>query len=80
MKEIRKKMTQIFRTEFDNPDIVINDNTSSKDIHGWDSLKHVALVLAVEREFGIRFSPREVLGVRKHLDIEKLVAKKLGTK
>jgi acyl carrier protein len=35
--------------------------TSSPDtIETWDSLRHLNMVLALEQEFGIQFSPEEI--------------------
>jgi acyl carrier protein len=39
----------------------ISDNDSPSTIETWDSLRHISLVLAVEAEFGVSFSPDEAV-------------------
>src|SRR4051812_45778033 len=34
----------------------VSDATSSENCPNWDSLQHFALILAVEQEYGVRFS------------------------
>jgi acyl carrier protein len=34
--------------------------TSSDTIKSWDSLQHLNLMLALEQEFGVQFSPEEI--------------------
>jgi acyl carrier protein len=38
----------------------IGDDTSPHDIKGWDSIKHINLVLALEEEFNIKFEDAEI--------------------
>lgn len=38
----------------------ISDDASPHDIKGWDSIKHMNLVLALEEEFGIQFEDAEI--------------------
>lgn len=75
--KIRRRLIPIFKKIFKDESITINDNTTSKDIKGWDSLTHVGLIIAVENEFSICFSSREILSINRHLDLEELVEKKL---
>ncbi len=46
------------------PSFPIDDATTAADVPGWDSLGHVALIAAVEHEFGVRFRTLEVLRLR----------------
>ena len=55
-----EKLTHVFRESFRNPDLVIAEATTRKDVSGWDSLKHMQLMVAVEKAFGVRFSAGEV--------------------
>lgn len=59
--EILAKVQEIFRDVLDNEDIVLNDETIADDIDEWDSLSHIQLVVAIEKEFKIKFSSKEIL-------------------
>ncbi len=59
-EEILNDVQEIFRDIFDENDLVIQDSTSSDDIEDWDSLNHINLVSAIEKEFNIRFALGEL--------------------
>lgn len=58
-RELRPRLTKVFQEVFDDDALQITDTTSADDIDAWDSLRHITLVLAVEREFSIRISAAE---------------------
>ena len=59
-EEILLKLTEIFREELDNEEIVISDETTAEDIEEWDSLSHIQLIVAIEKAFKIRFTSSEI--------------------
>jgi len=59
--ETIKQVNSIFVNVLDNPDIIINDKTTSADIEEWDSLNHIQLVVAIEKHFNIRFTAAEIV-------------------
>ena len=62
--EIFYRLQEIFKDIFDDPSLVISDSTSSDDIDEWDSLNHINLVVAIEKEFKIKFSFAELAGLK----------------
>ena len=62
--EVLDALTNVFRDIFDDNSIVINDQTTANDIEDWDSLEHINLIEAVEKEFNMRFQMREVSGMK----------------
>lgn len=54
------KTQEIFRDIFDNDDLKIENSTNSIDIEDWDSLNHINLVVAIEKEFKIKFDFKEL--------------------
>ncbi len=53
-------MSRYIRDIFDEEDMVIEDKTSSDDVEEWDSLNHINLVSAIEKEFEIKFTLKEL--------------------
>lgn len=51
----------IFRDVLDNETIVLSDTTTSADIDEWDSLAHIQLIVAIEKQFKIKFTSKEML-------------------
>ena len=59
-EEVFIAVQDIFRDIFDEEDMVIEDKTSSDDVEEWDSLNHINLVSAIEKEFEIKFTLKEL--------------------
>lgn len=59
--EILEKVQDIFRDVLDNDDIVVLPEQSADDIEEYDSLAHVQLIVAMEKEFGIKFKSKDIL-------------------
>ena len=57
---IRQRLNRVFRDVFDDDSIQIVEGLTAADMDGWDSLAHVTLVVAVEKEFGLRLNAGEV--------------------
>ena len=62
MTTFRDRVLKIFREVFDSEKLEIFDAMQAKDVEGWDSLTHITLIMAIEDEFDIKFSTREVMG------------------
>ena len=63
-QEVFKRLNEIFQDIFDDEELVVTDETCADDVEDWDSLRHITLVSAVERAFGIKFSMKEVLEMK----------------
>lgn len=59
--EAMQGLTAVFREVFRRPDLVLDPAWTAADLDGWDSLRHVELILRTERHFGIRL-PAEAIG------------------
>ena len=74
--EILAKVQEIFKDVLDNEDIVLSPETTADDIDEWDSLSHVQLVVAIEKEFKIKFTSREILSWSNVGDLIDCIARK----
>ena len=54
----------------------LTEQTTASEVPGWDSLSHVNVILAVEKEFKVRFSNLEVLKLKSVGDLQRLVDSK----
>lgn len=76
--EIFGKVQDIFRDVFDEDDLVIESATSSDTIEDWDSLNHINLVSAIEKEFSIKFSLVELIALKDVGEMIDLMLKKIN--
>jgi len=54
------RLTNIFRTLFNQSDLVLRNDMTAADVAGWDSFNHVSLIILIEEEFSVRFTTDEV--------------------
>lgn len=66
---VMSRLTRIFRTVFDDDQIVLRLETSADDIEEWDSLNHIKIVLACEHVFGVELDARDIQSMRNVGDI-----------
>ena len=59
-EEVFKRLNQIFQDVFDDESITVQDATTADDIEDWESLEHINLVVAIEKEFDIKFNMGDV--------------------
>jgi acyl carrier protein len=71
-------MQRVMRDIFDDPALAISPATSATDVEGWDSLSHISLVVAMEKEFGVRFDLRELRSLKNVGEWDELIGRKLG--
>jgi len=69
--KIESICTQIF-----GEGTVITEKTSASDIEKWDSMNHVTLIAAIEKEFAVAFDIMEIIGMTTIGDFVDVVAKK----
>ena len=63
-EDVLYSVQEIFRDIFDEHDMVIENSTNSDAIDDWDSLNHINLVSAIEKEFKIRFALGELMEIK----------------
>ena len=62
--EIFARLNEVFRDVFDDDSIVVKPATTADDIEDWDSLEHITLISAVEKEFGMKFKMGEISSMK----------------
>lgn len=76
-QEVYQKLNLVFQDVFDDDSIVVNDNTTAADIEDWDSLEHINLMVAIEKDFGMKFSMAEVTGLKNVGEMVDVILKRL---
>ena len=57
-------------------DVDIKDETMASEVPGWDSLNHVNVITAIEKDYNVRFRSLEILKCKNVGDLQKLVDSK----
>jgi acyl carrier protein len=77
---ISERLKTAILKELGLDDFPITDQTLASQVPGWDSLRHVQILTAVEKEFSVRFKNLEVLRLKNIGELQVLVDKKLTQK
>ena len=76
MMTITERLTPIFRDIFDREDLTPTPTLTARDVPEWDSLSHIRLIVAVEKEFGIKFALGELQSLQNVGEMIALIEKK----
>ena len=74
MNEIYERLNEVFQDVFDDDSLTVTPNTTASDIEDWDSLSHITLMAAVEDEFRMKFSMKEVVEMKNVGEMVTLIA------
>ena len=75
--EVLSNVQDIFRDIFDEDDMVIEDKTNPDDVEDWDSLNHIGIISAAEKEFRIKFALGELSNLKDVGSMVDLIIEKL---
>ncbi len=75
-REILPRLQAIFSDVFDDPQLQINRESSSKTIENWDSLAHITLVSSMEYEFKVKFDLQELHDLKNVGEMIDLIERK----
>jgi acyl carrier protein len=80
MPDLLPEIQDIFRDIFDNETLVITPESNASKVEDWDSLAHVNLVTAIEKNYKIKFGLGELQELKNVGDMIELIQKKLAAK
>ena len=74
--EILAALTEVLREAFGDDALTVTPETTAKDVPGWDSIRMVSILIAVEDRFGIKTRSREIDRLRSVGDFVALIRAK----
>lgn len=73
----RQRLQTVFQTIFEDPSLVLSEDQTADTIEKWDSMTNTLMIDAVEKEFGVKFSFRDVVNLKNVGDLARLIEHKL---
>jgi len=73
-----ERLQEVFRDVFDDEEMKIYESMTAQDVEDWDSLMHIQLIVAVENEFGVKFTTNEVVGLKNVGEFLRCLEEKLN--
>jgi len=74
---ISERLKAAILKELKLDDYEFTDETAASQVPGWDSLNHINVILAVEKEYKIRFKNIEILRLRNIGELQDLINSKI---
>ena len=73
---ISDRLKKLILAQLKLDDFDFTDQTIAPHVPGWDSLAHVGIIAAVEKEYGIRFKTLEMLRFKNVGELQATIDKK----
>ena len=77
-EEIYQRLNKVFQDVFDDETITVKAETTANDIEDWDSLEHINLMVAIEKEFGFKFNMNEVTSMKNVGEMVSIIQERVG--
>ena len=79
-EDLIDKLTEIFRTELEDDNLILSDELSANDVDNWDSLTHMLLISEVENSFNIKFRVKELIKINNVGKLINIISSKIRNK
>jgi acyl carrier protein len=80
MSQIEPKLKRIVIDTLKLAETAYSEDLAAGDLPEWDSIGHVNLLMAVEREFDIAFDVIDAIDIESVADLQEMVKKYLALK
>jgi len=74
---VSDRLKSIILNELELEDFPIEASTTAPMVPGWDSLRHIRVLCAIEESYGIRFRTLEVLRLKNVGELQFLIDSKV---
>jgi acyl carrier protein len=71
------RVRNVIARVFGDDDVAVESSTTAADVEGWDSVSNIEVLVALEREFGIRFHTGEMATLANVGQLVALIAGRL---
>ena len=75
--KVLSDVTSVFRDIFLR-EVVLKPEYTAADVAGWDSFKHIEIIMAIEERFGIKFSTKDLDGMKSVGDLLNQIKAKVA--
>jgi acyl carrier protein len=74
---ISERLKKIVLSELDLDNFDFDDGTTASMVPGWDSLSHIQIIVAIEKDYKIKFKGIEILKIKNMGELQSLIDSKL---
>jgi len=74
---ITERLKKIVLRELDLDNYDFKEETKANMVPGWDSLSHIQIIVAIEKNYKIKFTGIEILKIKNMGELQRLIDSKL---
>ncbi len=74
---VQQKIQMAFERVLEHTNFQLEDNTSAKDVDGWDSITHMMIITEIEELFQIKFKLTDLMSMNNISDLIIVVEKEV---
>jgi len=74
---ISEQLKKIVLRELDLDDYDFKEETTANMVPGWDSLSHIQIIVAIEKNYKVKFRGIEILKIKNMGELQGLIESKL---
>jgi acyl carrier protein len=74
---VSERLKKVILNELEIKDFSLVDETTADQVPEWDSFNHINIIIAVEKEFAIKFKSTEILKINNVGELQQLIDSKL---
>lgn len=76
-QQVMNDLTQIICKVLDKTNLELHDETTAKEVDGWNSLTNMQIISDMEDHFGIQFKMREIIKMKNIGELCNIIQNKL---
>lgn len=77
-EEIWQKVVGVMRETLEDEALVVTRWTVASDVDGWDSLRNIELLVALQTAFGVRFNTGEMASLKNVGELVDTITRRLS--
>jgi acyl carrier protein len=74
---ISERLKKLVLRELDLDDYDFKEETTANMVPGWDSLSHIQIIVAIEKNYKVKFRGIEILKIKNMGELQGLIESKL---
>ena len=74
--EVFSRLEEVFADVFGR-EVKLTDATTAADVEDWDSMRQITLIGAIEDEFSLHFSMKDIVGLKNVSDMVTIILQSL---
>lgn len=74
---VSQKLKDVILKGLQLEDFDIVDSTTAEMVPGWDSLRHIRVIMAIEQAYGIRFRTLDVIRLKNVGELQAMIDRKI---